>query len=95
MWPVAAIAAKATPHDPGLVRALEKLVDPATRGGPPLAAPLDVLARELTRTGHPVSHHTVRTLLQGADHSLQANCKTREGKQHPDRNAQFEHIAGA
>ncbi len=49
--------------------------------------------RELTRTGHPVSHQTVRTLLQAADYSLQANRKTREGQQHPDRNAQFEHIA--
>ena len=89
---------RATVHDPGLVRALEKLVEPATRGDPmsPLrwtCKSVRVLARELTRAGHPVSHQTVRLLLQAADYSLQANRKTREGKQHPDRNAQFEHIA--
>jgi hypothetical protein len=89
---------RATVHDPGLVRALEKLVDPATRGDPqsPLrwtCKSVRVLARELTRAGHPVSYQTVRLLLRAADYSLQANRKTREGKQHPDRNAQFEYIA--
>ncbi len=89
---------RATEHDTGLTRALEKLVEPATRGDPqsPLrwtCKSVRVLARELTRTGHPVSHQTVRLLLQAADYSLQANRKTREGHQHPDRNAQFEHIA--
>jgi hypothetical protein len=77
---------------------LEKLVEPATPGDPmsPLrwtCKSVRVLERELTRAGHPVSHQTVCMLLQAADYSLQANRKTREGKQHPDRNAQFEHIA--
>src|SRR3972149_3221668 len=58
---------RVTAHDPGLVRALEKLVDPATRGDPqsPLrwtCKSVRSLACELTRAGHPVSHQTVRLL---------------------------------
>ena len=52
-----------------------------------------VLAAELTRQGHRVSHQTVSEVLQHSGYSLQANRKTREGAGHPDRNAQFEHIA--
>ena len=51
------------------------------------------LAAELTRQGHAVSHQTVSEVLQNLSYSLQANRKTREGAEHPDRNAQFEHIA--
>ena len=51
------------------------------------------LAAELTRQGHAVSHQTVSEVLQNLGYSLQANRKTREGAEHPDRNAQFEHIA--
>lgn len=51
------------------------------------------LAAELTHQGHPVSHETVSGVLQDLGYSLQANRKTREGAEHPDRNAQFEHIA--
>jgi hypothetical protein len=51
------------------------------------------LAAELTRQHHPVSDRTVACLLYAAGYSLQANRKTREGKGHPDRNAQFEHIS--
>lgn len=83
--------------DPGLWAALDALVDPVTRGHP--ASPLRWtckstrrLADELTRQGHPVSDRTVARLLYDAGYSLQANRKTREGKNHPDRNAQFEHI---
>jgi hypothetical protein len=83
--------------DPQLLRALEALVDPLTRGDP--QSPLRwtckstaKLADELTRQNHPVSDRTVATLLKQAGYSLQANRKTREGNQHPDRNAQFEHI---
>jgi Rhodopirellula transposase DDE domain len=72
-------------------------VEPLTRGDP--ESPLRwtckstrTLAEELTRQGHPVSDRTVAALLYGAGYSLQANCKTREGRQHPDRNAQFEYI---
>jgi len=83
--------------DPDLLAALEALVDPVTRGHP--ESPLRwtckstaMLAAELTRQRHPVTDRTVATLLKDAGYSLQANRKTREGSQHPDRNAQFEHI---
>jgi transposase len=83
--------------DPQLLEALEALVNPLTRGDP--ESPLRwtckstaKLADELTQQNHPVSDRTVATLLKNAGYSLQANRKTREGNQHPDRNAQFEHI---
>lgn len=86
-----------TDTDPGLTAALDALVEPATRGDP--QSPLRWtckstrrLADELTRQGHPVGPRTVARLLGEAGYSLQANCKTREGRQHPDRNAQFEFI---
>jgi hypothetical protein len=88
---------RATEADPGLAAALEQLVDPVTRGDP--MSPLrwtckstTQLARELTRQGHPVSPRTVGRLLKASGYSLQGNRKTKEGKDHPDRNAQFEHI---
>jgi hypothetical protein len=86
-----------TEADPGLVHALEQLVDPVTRGDPdsPLrwtCKSTRTLAHELTGQGHPVSDTTVRRLLHAAGYSLQGNRKTREGAAHPDRNAQFEHI---
>ncbi len=84
-------------EDAELVPALERLVDPATRGDP--QSPLRWtckstrhLAKELTQRGHGVSARTVAALLKRQGYSLQGNCKTREGKQHPERNAQFEHI---
>jgi hypothetical protein len=86
-----------TETDPRLLGALEALVDPATRGHP--QSPLRwtckstaKLAEELTRMNHPVTDRTVATMLKEDGYSLQANRKTREGNQHPDRNAQFEHI---
>ena len=86
-----------TTTDPHLLAALESLVDPVTRGHP--ESPLRwtckstaTLAAELTRQRHPVTDRTVAMLLKDAGYSLQANRKTREGSQHPDRNAQFEHI---
>lgn len=88
---------RATGADPELVGALERLVDPMTRGDP--QSPLRwtckstvQLARELTRQGHGVSPHTVGRLLKAAGYSLQSNRKTREGSAHPDRNAQFVHL---
>ena len=83
--------------DPGLWDALDALVDPMTRGHPetPLrwtCKSTRTLAEELGRQGHPVSDRTVACLLYAAGYSLQANRKTLEGKNHPDRNAQFEHI---
>ncbi len=50
------------------------------------------LAEELQKKGHQVSARTVARLLHQMGFSLQANRKTREGKQHPDRDAQFKHI---
>ena len=86
-----------TETDPGLWKALDALVDPATRGHP--ESPLRwtckstrTLAEELQRQRHPVSDRTVAALLLAEGYSLQANRKTTEGKQHPDRNAQFEYI---
>src|SRR5579862_2685231 len=86
-----------TATDPGLLPALEALVDPETRGDP--ESPLRWtckstrrLAEELTRQGHPVGPRSVAALPQSAGYSLQANRKTREGAAHPDRSAQFEYI---
>jgi transposase len=84
--------------DAGLRPALEELVEPTTRGHPmsPLrwtCKSVRTLAAELSRQGHPVSHQTVSEVLQHLGYSLQVNRKTREGAGHPDRNAQFEHIA--
>jgi hypothetical protein len=84
--------------DPTLRRDLKELVDPATRGDPqsPLCWTCKStrrLAEALAKKGHQVSHQTVERLLRDMGYSLQANRKTREGSSHPDRNAQFEHIA--
>jgi len=86
-----------TQSDPGLLEALERMIDPATRGDP--MSPLRwtckstaKLAEELTRQNHPVSDRTVAMLLKQSGYSLQANRKSREGSSHPDRNAQFEYI---
>jgi hypothetical protein len=89
---------RATHRDEGLRPALEELVGPATRGDPMsllrwTCKSVRTLAAELTRQGHPVSHQTVSDVLQRSGYSLQVNRKTREGAGHPDRNAQFEHIA--
>jgi hypothetical protein len=51
-----------------------------------------LLARELTKSGHPVSHATVGELLRAMEYSLQGTRKTVEGEQHPDRDAQFRFI---
>jgi transposase len=82
---------------PGLRAALERLVEPESRGDP--MSPLRWtckstrrLAAELTSQGYAVGPTTVRHLLKEAGYSLQANRKTREGKSHPDRDAQFRFI---
>jgi hypothetical protein len=86
-----------TQTDPTLLKALDALVDPVTRGHP--ESPLRwtckstrKLAKELQKQQHPVSARTVAALLIQEGYSLQANRKMTEGKQHPDRNAQFEYI---
>ena len=83
--------------DPGLLPALLALVEPTARGDPMSALrwtckSLRRLAAELTARGHPVSHTVVGELLTQQKFSLQANRKTREGGDHPDRDAQFLHI---
>lgn len=88
---------KITETDPTLLPNLKRLVDSSTRGDPesPLlwtARSLQNLADELTALGHKVSNHTISRLLKELGYSLQSNRKRLEGAQHPDRNAQFEHI---
>jgi hypothetical protein len=83
--------------DPDLLTDLDDLVEPDARGDPmsPLRWTLKSsrrLADALVEMGHKVSHMTVHTLLGDMGYSLQATAKTVEGAQHPDRNAQFEHI---
>jgi hypothetical protein len=87
-----------TEIDPGLLQALDALVDPATRGHPesPLrwtSKSTRKLAEELQHQNHSVTDRTVAALLKQSGYSLQANRKSKEGSSHPDRNAQFEHIS--
>lgn len=89
---------KAAVSDPTLAEDLRRLVDPATRGDPesPLlwvSKSTRHLAEALRTQGHRVSHETVRLLLRDLEFSQQGTRKSREGGQHPERNAQFEHIA--
>ena len=85
---------------PELLAALDALVEPHSRGDPesPLRWSCKSTRRlqaELKSRGFQVSHRLVGDLLREAEYSLQGNRKTVEGKQHPDRNAQFEFIAAA
>ena len=82
---------------PGLTKALMRLVEPTARGDP--ESPLRWtckstyhLAAALKREGFRVGPRTVAQELEEQEFSLQANRKTREGQSHPDRNAQFAHI---
>lgn len=88
---------KSTHHQPELLRELELLIDPETRGDP--RSPLRwtckstrQLSEALWAKGLSVSHPTVAALLDELGYSLQANAKTLEGTQHPDRDAQFRYI---
>jgi hypothetical protein len=86
-------------QDPSLLRDLERLVEPVTRGDPesPLrwtCKSLRKLAEELRQMGHQTSHPMVGRMLHDLGYSLQANSKTLEGTNHPDRNAQFEYLNG-
>lgn len=87
-------------RDPSLCEDLDRLVEPTSRGDPesPLrwtCKSVRQLAAELKRQGHQASHRMVAELLHDMGYSLQANRKTLEGTEHPDRNAQFEHLNGA
>lgn len=83
--------------DPDLPRRLEGLVEPLARGDPqsPLrwtSKSTRALAAELGAQRHPASHEKVAQLLRQMGYSLQGNRKTEEGNDHPDRDAQFQHI---
>jgi hypothetical protein len=84
--------------DATLLDDLLALVAPSERGDPmsPLrwtCKSLRRLAGELAARGHRISHTVVGELLKQQKFSLQANCKTREGNSHPDRDAQFAYIS--
>src|SRR3954454_11835724 len=88
---------RAVETQPGLLAALEALIEDAIRGDP--EAPLRWVSRSqrniaeaLRRQGFEVSQKLVGRLLRDLKYSCQANRKTREGSSHPDRNAQFEYI---
>ena len=88
---------KTVVKDPSVLADLERLVEPTARGDPqsPLrwtCKSLRRLAAELGRLGHRASHQWVADALVGLGYRLQANRKTREGGDHPDRDAQFGYI---
>lgn len=81
----------------GLVAALEELVNPHTLGDPmqPLlytSRSLRNLSAELNKLGYDISHRVVGEILKSQGYTLQANRKTNEGGNHPDRDAQFDYI---
>jgi len=85
-------------RDPDLLRDLDKLVDPITRGDP--ESPLRWTCKSTTKLthalqaqGHHVSQHTVWTLLEQLGYRMQSNRKTHEGTEQPARDAQFLYIA--
>jgi Rhodopirellula transposase DDE domain len=83
--------------DPRLVDTLEEMIDCQTRGDPEsplrwICKSTRAISDELSRQKHPVSHMKVAQILHDLDYSLQSNRKTEEGKDHPDRDAQFRHI---
>jgi len=84
-------------QDPQLVPDLKRLVEPATRGDPTrtlrwTSKSLRHLSQALKERGHSACPHVIADCLRELGYSLQANRKTREGKQHVDRDAQFHYI---
>ena len=89
-----------TVSDPQIVHTLEAMIEDQTLGDPQSSLrwtckSTRTIAKELTRRHHPVSHVKVAQLLHHLEYSLQSNRKTEEGDDHPDRDAQFRHIAAA
>ncbi len=85
-------------EQPELLASLQSLIDDTTRGDP--MSPLRwtckstrVLASQLNKQGFQISSTKVGELLRSQGYSLQGNRKTIEGKQHPDRDGQFQHIS--
>ena len=86
-----------TTSDPQLLEALEEMIDGQTRGDPEsplrwICQSTRVIATQLGRQEHPVSHAKVAQILHDLHYSLQSNRKTEEGADHQDRDAQFRHI---
>jgi transposase len=87
-----------TEKDPTLLRDLDAMIEPATRGNPenPLrwsSKSTLKLAEELNKQGHKITHSTVHSILKSQGFSLKGNKKTNQGlKDHPDRDAQFQFI---
>jgi Rhodopirellula transposase DDE domain len=89
-----------TESDPRLLATLERLIEDQTRGDPEsplrwICKSTRTIAQELSHRRHPISHTKVAQLLHALDYSLQSNRKTEEGRDHPDRDAQFRHINAA
>src|SRR5260370_28574913 len=83
--------------DPKLSRKLRGIVEETTAGDPMselkwTSKSTRMIAEELTRAGHAISSVTVGRCLEEMGYTLQANVKTREGPQHPDRDAQFRYL---
>jgi hypothetical protein len=83
--------------DPSLVDDLELLMGETTAGDPMrllkwTTKSLRSLAKELSQRGHPASHTTVHRLLRELDYSLWGDKRSIEGKQHPQRDAQFRYL---
>jgi transposase len=90
---------RASDKDGSLKTDLQSLLESTTRGDPQAALrwtckSVRQLTVELRRMSHEVSHQVVADLLHELGYSLQANRKTKEGSNHPDRDAQFEHLNG-
>ena len=89
-----------TVSDPRLLAALEEMIDSQTRGDPEsplrwICKSTRAIAAQLGKKKHPVSHAKVAQILHDLNYSLQSNRKTEEGTDHPDRDAQFQHINAA
>lgn len=87
-----------TQLQPDILSALEKLVEPTSRGDPESSLRYNCLSvrnltEQLQAQGFRIARQCVSELLRQLGYSLQANRKTREGTRHPDRNAQFEYVA--
>jgi len=86
-----------TVHDPQLLAAVDRLIEPDTLGDPDapvrwVCKSTRVLAAELGRQRHPISHVKLAQLLHAQHYNLQGTRKTEEGADHPDRDAQFRYI---
>jgi hypothetical protein len=84
-------------RDPAILEMLERQIEPQTRGDPEsplrwICKSTRTLAAQLTKWKHRISHEKVAQLLRDQNYSLQSNRKTKEGEDHPDRDAQFRHI---